>query len=155
MEEKHNRMKVACGQAGSSLRSHANPSERQAEQRLQALTAPGDQAVKTADLSLSLGLACPSSKTGSLSVKTSGSSRPYLHRSADCRAGGSQFYRNTGSCQSCFYTSADRGSRGTRQCLEGNQRGRSSFTHGDLEIRGPLVSLIGIACPTQGREGPS
>lgn len=134
---------------GSSVWSHASPSERQTEWRLQARKgsrAPGGQGCRPSPVP---GRGLPIFPIGSLGVKTSRSSRPYLHRSAGCRAGGSRFCRSTGSCQCCFYTSAGRGSRGTRRCLEGNRQGRSSFVLGAVELHGPLVSLIDTSCPIQ------
>lgn len=70
-----------------------------------------------------------------LSGKTTGSSRPYLHRSAGCRGDGSRVCRNTGSCQCCFYISAGTGSPGTRPCLEGTGEAgaRSPWRCGNMQ----------------------
>lgn len=66
VEEKHNSMKVACGQekskTGSSIRSHANPRERQALSKgSSTCRLQGTKEVQTVDLSLSLGSLCQSS----------------------------------------------------------------------------------------------
>lgn len=93
------------GQAGSEPKAQAPSSSRGPESLIVNL--PGSLG------SLSIFL------IGSLSVQTTGSSLPYLHRSDGCHEGGSQFDRNTCSCQCCFYISADRESLGIRQCLAG------------------------------------
>lgn len=115
MEEKQNRMKVARGQekarTGSSTRSRANPSNKQAlsKERLKHSRAPGYQGgVQAIHLSLSLASLFVL-LIGSSSVKAVGASQAYLHRSVGCRGDGSLFYRNTCSCQCCFYIAADRG----------------------------------------------
>lgn len=119
-------MKVACGQekskTGSSVRSHANPRKRQALSRCSS--AYGLQAARRSRL-----LARP--RPWARPVQVTGGWQPnhednrvpppYLHRSAGCHGDGNPVYRNTCSCQCCFYTSADRGSRGIRQCLEGTR----------------------------------
>lgn len=141
-------MTVACGQkkskTGSSMRSCANPSERQvlskgsSVYRLQGPGGPGCCPFPVPGLTLSIFL------TGSPSVKTIGSSCPYLHRSVGCHGDGSQFYRNTCSCQCCFYIFADRGSRGIRQCLEGNRTRLELFS---MEFWGYMVPSY-LSSPT-------
>lgn len=135
-------MTVACGQekTGSSVRSHANPSKRQALSK-----GSSRYRFQGTRRSRPLTFPCPWARLsilliGSLSVKTTGSSRPYLHRSAGCHGDGSQFYRNTCSCQCCFYISADRGSRGIHQCLGGSRTRLELFPHSLGNIWPPFTS---------------
>lgn len=118
-------MKVACGQGksktGSSMRSHANPRERQALSK-------GSSAyrLRAARRSGPLAFPCPWARPvhlpdGQPKCEDDRVPPPYLHRSAGCHGDGSRVYRNTCSCLCCFCTSADRGSRGIRQCLQGTR----------------------------------
>lgn len=106
---------------GSSMRSHANPRERQPLSK-------GSSAyrLQAARRSRPLALPCPWARPAHLpdghpKYEDDRVPPPYLHRSAGCHGDGSRVYRNTGSCLCCFCISADRGSRGIRQCLQGTR----------------------------------
>lgn len=142
-------MKVACGQekskTGSYMRSHANPRERQAlskgssAYRLQAARRSGP-----------LAFPCPWARPAHLSdgqpkYEDNRVPPPYLHRNAGCHGDGSQVYRNTCSCLRCFCISADRGSQGIRQCLQGTKARLQLISPWSVRtVCSPLLLLLSL-----------